>query len=1233
MSRPRVTWIHSPIGVFLFRCYARLLAAVWRVDLFALFDPAYYRATYHDVAANGMDPLFHFLRFGAREHRNPHPLFDTGYYLHQNPDVARSGYNPLLHFLRFGGLEGRSPHPAFDAAFYLASNPDVAAARVNPLLHFLRQGAVEGRLPHPNFDRSVYLAAYPDVAAAHVDPVRHFAENGAAEGRLACMRGESILPPEMFLPVSTAALPPVPVREIDVVIPVYKGFRETETCIASVLSSPCAAAFRVVVVNDCSPEPALTAYLRNLAGEGRITLIENAVNLGFVRSVNAGMQAGTHDVVLLNSDTQVFAGWLDRLSACAFARERTGTVTPFSNNASICSYPLVCADNQVRQLPDFAELDSICAAVNSGRAVDIPTAVGFCMYIRRECLEETGLFDADAFGKGYGEENDFCLRASAKGWHHKLACDVFVYHAGGVSFGEASARQQEAMRVLLARYPQYTALVRGHVEADPASAYRIAVTLNRIRNAGKRVFLAVTHRLGGGVVQHLNELMELTADKVIWLTLTPVSSSAFTLQSSRREYPFSLTLRAREGYPVLAAIVKAAGVERIHIHHLSEHGVAIDRLAQELDLPFDFTVHDYHSICPQITLSDEHGRYCGEPGEAGCNRCLASRPTTDAMDISSWRSMYAWLFSADRVIAPSLDTAERVRKYYPEARIVTAEHSAPPAAATVRSRGLKKDDPLRVAVLGVMTIHKGLELLEECAATAARSGLPLEFSLIGRVEGARPAGAAFTQTGRYEQADLVELLKRDSPHIVWFPARIPETFSYTLSTCLALGLPVAAHDLGAFPSRLANRPWSWILPHRYSAAEWIDFFLQIRQSHFQIASGPVPPPPRPPVRREFYPDGYLATPPSSEAGEHPEPPFPRRPMRLAAAVAADDRHRIQACGYVRVIQPLTHPAVTDVLRLTVTSPARLTAPGADVVLVQRIAVQDPEIAEGIIESCRRRGSRLLFEIDDDLFHLPEDHPESRAYSGRLEAAKRLARSADAVLVSTEALRHRMQTFNSRTIVMPNYLDERLWSRHSPPMPFTPDEIRILYMGTISHRADLEFLGRAVRKLAPRYRDRIRFDVIGAADGAPHEAWFRRIPVPFEIATSHPRFVDWLRAQNCWHWGVAPLLDTPFNRSKSCLKFLEYAALGIPSICSAMPVYSDRVRHEETGILVPNDPESWKDALERAVADRLVWNRLRAACAAVGWGSTMAANAHTIRRAWLSLIQAEPLDVTAAEAAG
>ncbi len=1229
-ERLQVTLPFRVIFVFFERLYTWGVSRLWRVQPRLIFDEQYYLSAHKEVGLSGMDPLFHFLKYGAAEGRKPHPLFDPRYYLDRYPDVARAGYNPLLHFLRFGGFEGRQPHPDFDGAFYLGAYPDVAAERMNPLVHFLAHGAADGRLPHSDFDASFYLLAHPDVAAAKMDPVFHFAKHGAAEGRLSRRLGNTNALVESFLPARKVSRP-VPDREIDVVIPVYKGLEETRACIESVLSSSCATRFRAIVINDASPEPELTGFVRRLADENKIQLIENSRNLGFVQSVNAGMQNSKRDVVLLNSDTVVFAGWLDRLAACAYADERTGTVTPFSNNATICSYPVFCGKNELSASFDLAELDAAFANVNCGRTVDIPTAIGFCMYIRRDCLDDTGLFDAEAFGLGYGEENDFCMRAAAKGWKHKLACDVFVYHAGNVSFGEASTRQQAAMRILIGKHPGYPGIVQRHIHADPAKAYRIAVTAHRIRNSGKRVFLSVVHPLGGGVAQHVRELVASTTDQVIWLNLRPAPSGISMLECVQSEYQFSLALDTRSEYEHLLAVAKSCGVERIHIHHLMGHTADLQYFVQDLGVPFDFTTHDYYSICPQVTLSDEHGRYCGEPGQDGCGRCLAKRPAGGGLwDIFSWRAKYAWVFAqAGRVIAPSADAAARMQRYYPEAHILAAEHESASLQCTIIPRPLSTNERLRVAVLGTMAVHKGFELLQQCAESVRRSELPVEFILVGSIEsGLKQNSAAVYETGTYKPVDLPAILERVGPHVVWFPARWPETFSYTLSTCLELGFPVVAPDLGAFPERVGKRPWTWIVPWDRSSTEWIDLFLRIRRDHFLPGTGPSLPSPRPRALPSFYPAQYLKEeqPPSG----HRMGRRRQRQITIAAAVASDERGQIQACGYVRIIQPLTHPAVSDAIRLAVTTPRDLATAEADVVLIQRTAVRDMALAERIVQTCRHRGSRLVYEIDDDLFNIPVEHPEQQIYIQAMQVARFLARSADAIVTSTESLRRQMLAFNANTVVVSNYLDDRLWLPPLRSTEFSAGEVRVLYAGTISHREDLELLGRAVRKLKPGYREKLRIEIIGVVQTAGEE-WFQATPVPHWIAGSYPRFVDWIQNENRWHWGVAPLLDTPFNRSKSALKFLEYSALGLPSICSDMAVYRDVMHSEETGILVADDIDCWVQSLERAATDAELWGRLHKNCQGIVDQNTISARAETIKSVWTALANGTSIKALVQEA--
>jgi GT2 family glycosyltransferase len=289
---------------------------------------------------------------------------------------------------------------------------------------------------------------------------------------------------------AVATVPAAKDETVEIVLPIYGGLEVARRCLTSLMASHGRQHWHLTLIDDASPDPAVSAWLREVAAlYPEVTVIANVRNLGFVATVNLGMRlAGRRDVVLLNSDTEVAGDWLDRLRQAAYSAPRVGTVTPFSNNATICSFPRFCEANALPLGQTVEALHALFARTHAGLSLEVPTAVGFCMYIRRGCLDETGEFDARTFGAGYGEENDFCLRASARGWKHLHALDVFVYHQGGVSFSDRQhglqAAALEAMRRL---HPRYEEQVREFVVRDPARPYRDAVEhlLHSAQSEGK----------------------------------------------------------------------------------------------------------------------------------------------------------------------------------------------------------------------------------------------------------------------------------------------------------------------------------------------------------------------------------------------------------------------------------------------------------------------------------------------------------------------------------------------------------------------------------------------------------------------------------------------------------------------------------------------------------------------------------------------------------------------------
>ena len=263
-------------------------------------------------------------------------------------------------------------------------------------------------------------------------------------------------------------LPDPETRSVQVIIPVYKGLKETQECLDSVLHAATEVPFKVTVVLDNPSDAKLGTFIDSLEADSRVSIIKNIENVGFTASVNRALDRNEgEDVVLLNADTVVPDRWLDRLKRAAFSAADIGTVTPISNNGEIISFPIAREQNQIPPGLTLAEIDRVAAALNAGNYIDLPTGIGFCMFIKAETLHAVGRLDSFNFGRGYGEETDFCLRARAKGWRSICATDVFVEHVSKVSFGvEKEALARLNMKRVQKLHPDYSVLMRRFLAED-----------------------------------------------------------------------------------------------------------------------------------------------------------------------------------------------------------------------------------------------------------------------------------------------------------------------------------------------------------------------------------------------------------------------------------------------------------------------------------------------------------------------------------------------------------------------------------------------------------------------------------------------------------------------------------------------------------------------------------------------------------------------------------------------
>jgi GT2 family glycosyltransferase len=677
-----------------------------------------------------------------------------------------------------------------------------------------------------------------DLLGSPLDPGAPQSWNAAAAATLSRLypagrarrrsAGIAIAPPAISVDGSVPT-PPIGMshrrRAADIVIPVHGGITRVLACLDSVLAD-LSPPSHVIVVDDASPEPDLIAALDRLARQKRIRLIRNRRNQGFPRSANAGLLAASgRDVILLNSDTLVAPGWAEDLRAAAYSARDIGTVTPLSNDATILSYPSRTAANVVPDMRETGRLATLARRANGGTVVDIPVGVGFCMYMRRDCVDAVGLLRADVFAQGYGEENDFCLRARHLGWRHVAAPGVFVAHVGGQSFGAAASHLRARNTALLERmHPGYAGLIQRHAKEDPLALARRRLDLARWRvdrRRGGTSAILITHEGGGGVERQVAVSVERhhTAGRraiVLRPGLLPDGGRCVVISDGTAPGFPNLRYAMPAELPTLVGLLARERPSAIELHHMVGHHKAILDLIAGLGAPYDVHVHDYGWLCGRVALVGPENRYCGEPDVARCEACVADAGNLIEEDITvaDLRRRSARLFAgARRVVVPSEDTAARIRRHFPAIRATVAPHEddtviadpVPPARGKTRCR---------VCVVGAIGIHKGYQVVLDCARDAAERGLPLDFVVVGHTIDDRrllATGRVFV-TGGFAPEEAVELIKAQNATLALLPSIFPETWCFSLAEAWRAGLRVAAFDIGAPAERIRRTGRGFLLP-------------------------------------------------------------------------------------------------------------------------------------------------------------------------------------------------------------------------------------------------------------------------------------------------------------------------------------------------------------------------------------------------------------------------------------
>jgi|GEM_PF-2801568 len=641
---------------------------------------------------------------------------------------------------------------------------------------------------------------------------------------------------------------------LNIVIPVYKDFFSLKRCINSIYASKNKINFELILINDASPELEVSKYLDNLSQRRNITILKNEVNLGFVKSANLGLFYRLEgDCLLLNSDTIVYSNWLDRLHEAAYSNDKIATVTPLSNNSELTSYPIIQHNNLFEQFNSLKAIDDIAATKNKKQYIDIPSGVGFCFYIKRQCLNECGGLNETDILRGYGDEAEFCQRIEGQGWRNICATNVFVAHEGGKSFNHEKRKLAlKNMEYLEKVYPDYKQNYLSFIREDSLRRYRYNIEKQEILSFPRCKKLLLL-----GPEQRVPKYEILEAIKgnysIYWLKPEQHRNGEFyRLGRDREKIPanfiYQLPLEKKRLIDDLKGLKVPYLEYRDTVHYLQ----FMSDLPQQLNCTYNLYPHDYALICPRIYLIRGDGNFCGGPELAKCNSCLGKSgelfeyslyKEQDIISISEQgnislkqsltrnqvkKRVEKFVFNAGSFKVGSFYSSQQFLQIFPDLKItidkknIALIHNNANHWLTQNTIGYDRQKlSLKIAIPHNLNNFTGYDILLQLGKYARNHNLEIEFLVFGKTI----SDSELHATGKVFVSDAMEgsdyelLKKRYSCSRVLFLYRWPIPLPSELLYCCENNLKISAFNQGSFNEHLKDNSRFLLLPHDANIAE------------------------------------------------------------------------------------------------------------------------------------------------------------------------------------------------------------------------------------------------------------------------------------------------------------------------------------------------------------------------------------------------------------------------------
>ena len=967
------------------------------------------------------------------------------------------------------------------------------------------------------------------------------------------------------------------IDNLTIIVPVYEGYEETVACLNSLKDVKTIVDANFLIINDASPNGKINKFVKSFCHKtDGFELMENEENYGFTKTINIGLKSTIGDVIILNSDTVVTDYWLDRLVFHRATNRSAGTITPFSNNATICSFPVIGKDNPLLFAETPNTISEALYSSNRGASVEIPTGHGFCLYMTRECVKAIGLFNSDLFGHGYAEENDFCMRASNYGFKNIHALDVFIYHSGHASFSTMDITPDANLKKLRKKYPDYMALVAEAFEQDLAKNARDAAVWRLAQLSKQKKALFVGHNLGGGTDVMVSHTAQNTLQPLVFI-LKPIDD--FDIHTLNVFYNNEPVAHIDLAVSQVVNFLDCFEFDAVEMHHfLGLHRSVIEALLKPSN-KVTIYLHDLIWICPFIFGVAPGQDFCGFPkNENECTSCLIenSPKAPDIVDISEYRRHHLGLLkNAGKVVCATQTITNLMSQRFPGPNYIFD----PTIWQEYERQWIKEERDFSVkwparhlAVLGNITDRKGKALLESVAPLLKKMGV--KFTIVGSIDS---DVVHFSQTGCYEHDGLPDIITKLKVDAFWIPSTGIETFSLTLSEALSFDKPVLVCSQGVLIERASQYEHTYLVDHMQEIEAVAKDIVSILDGKKPSLSH------KHKKRRLPKADKVIDTSPA-------KPVVVGLPTTHATKERIGFRH-MDPCGYIRVGN-LFGGQKGNPLNVQLHERAEegffKDVERSDLVLINRDSIQTPENLERLMKTASEANSKVIFDIDDYIFSLDSVPESERAiYQDKVELIEQCCGRADVVLCSTNVLKDFVSSqFNADTYLVENRVQLDWFA--DPSEQSDSDLVNIVYFGTRSHKDDIAALDMTLVKLAKKYSERVKISIAGVmGHGDRPRHWPSNIEildVPAYASISYRGFCHWLSKIPDFQIGLAPLVDVEFNSYKSSLKALEIAACGAVPICSAGFDYDVLKKSFGEGIVLVEAFEQWFDVIDALIAD-------------------------------------------------